>query len=325
MKLYKVNYSIFQLVNYGTAFKVEDKITLPVVKRKEKLNIDYLPSPDFLCNFTDLKMEKKFLSGVVKSIQVLYSQPWEIDSDIIFDTLQLETTNIKNTDERTKNLPKNTYNPAILYVEIFGELSPTPPNSNQNILIPNFNIYKNYYLTDYNSMKDYLEFILLKCSSKTIKGFYSSIPCWKKDSTFAEKYFSVYTVFILFNDDFTIKIDYPSDSLIYIELTTFDQLYIYEKSIFKEENLIDFNINNSKIIDYELEHFSEEYDIYSPKKTYRPKNGDYFKSIVFHLSNKTKIYLCVGNKRKDEILHTWQENNIEKNVLDKTKKNQLIF
>ena len=79
--------------------------------------------------------------------------------------------------------------------------------------------------------------------------------------------------------------------------------------IIKDANLFDFDCYGEYIVDYELNRFSDEYIIDPVYDTTRPDGGDYFKEIIFHLSNKKKICICAENAEADGYCDIWMENN----------------
>ena len=58
-------------------------------------------------------------------------------------------------------------------------------------------------------------------------------------------------------------------------------------------------MTNTRIEGYEIEKFSEEYEINPSTGTTRPKGGDYFKKITFKLSNGKKLCICAEDVEVD--------------------------
>ena len=67
------------------------------------------------------------------------------------------------------------------------------------------------------------------------------------------------------------------------------------------------------IIDYELNHFTDEYIINPSDDQTRPEGGDYFKEIIFHLDNEKKLCICPQNAETDGYCDIWMEIGNNKN------------
>ena len=67
------------------------------------------------------------------------------------------------------------------------------------------------------------------------------------------------------------------------------------------------NIEDTKIVDYELESFHDEYEINPSTGETRPEGGDYFKQISFILDNDNKLCICAEDSEVDGYCDTWVE------------------
>ena len=91
--------------------------------------------------------------------------------------------------------------------------------------------------------------------------------------------------YIMFENNMVLKFSYKFFSIIYMS-------YMDIKEVTENANFIlDLDIKNTKIIDYELERFNDAYIINPSEDSMRLEGGDYFKEIVFHLNNNKK--LCI--------------------------------
>ena len=70
---------------------------------------------------------------------------------------------------------------------------------------------------------------------------------------------------------------------------------------------LDLDVKDTRIEDFEIERFSEEYEINPSSGTVRPYGGDYFKKITFNLSNGKKLCICAEDSETDGYCDIWTE------------------
>ena len=174
----------------------------------------------------------------------------------------------------------------------------------------------NYYITDYKQMNEYMiEFMRLVKDKKIVKIISSSGLSWYERSEPRGKVYNTDAQnYIVFEDNTVLKFDYRWFSLIDIRLTEVECLHKNEQEWFvNSDMLLDLDYANSTIIDYELNHFTDEYIINPSDDQTRPEGGDYFKEIIFHLDNEKKLCICPQNAETDGYCDIWMENGNNKN------------
>ena len=67
------------------------------------------------------------------------------------------------------------------------------------------------------------------------------------------------------------------------------------------------NREDTKIVDYELESFHDEYEINPASGETRPEGGDYFKQISFILDDDNKLCICAEDSEVDGYCDVWVE------------------
>lgn len=170
-----------------------------------------------------------------------------------------------------------------------------------------------YYIDEFKTMNEFIKEFLIIIKDKKIKSFISiDSLCWTENRSFADK---VYDTdgdnYLIFDDDTILKFSYNFFSMIYVELTDVNSLNVKDaKAInLSKNNQFEFDCYGEAIVDYELNNFSDEYIIDPSYDTTRPEGGDYFKEIIFHLSNKKKLCICAENAEVDGYCNIWMENN----------------
>ena len=170
-----------------------------------------------------------------------------------------------------------------------------------------------YYIDEFKTMNEFIKEFLTIIKDKKIKAFISTDSlCWTEKCVFADKvYDTAGDNYLIFEDDTILKFGYNFFSMIYIELTDFNSLSDKEVEAINicKNNQFDFDCYDKTIVDYELNNFSDEYIIEPSNDITRPEGGDYFKEIIFHLSNKKKICFCAENAELDGYCDIWMENN----------------
>ena len=125
-----------------------------------------------------------------------------------------------------------------------------------------------------------------------------------------------------------IKAFIPTGTLLWFENNKFtDKIYVTDEPnylIFDDDMVLIFNYNcfsmididcyDVSIVDYELNKFTDEYIINPSTDETRPVGGNYFKEIIFHLSNEKKICICAEDAESDGYCDIWMENNNLKEI-----------
>lgn len=177
---------------------------------------------------------------------------------------------------------------------------------------------RNYYIDEYNTFNKYIKEFLSIIKDKKIKSF---IPMsglsWTEHKSFASKVYDTDQFnYLVFDDDIVLKFDYNWFSMIDIEVTNLKDLTASELEVIQTGENFDFDCYGETIIDYELNRFSDEYIIEPSSNKTRPDGGDYFKEIIFHLSNDKKICICPENAESDGYCNIWMENNNLKGIFN---------
>lgn len=177
-----------------------------------------------------------------------------------------------------------------------------------------------YYIDEYKTFNEYLKEFMNIVKDKKIKSFipFSGLS-WTTHSKFADKVYDTDDVnYLIFDDNTILKFNYNWFSMIDIELTQLDSLREAEIKGLEErkDEQFDFDCYGETIVDFELNRFNDEYIIEPSSDTIRPEVGDYFKEIIFHLSNGKKICICAENAEFDGYCDIWLENNSSKGVFN---------
>lgn len=177
-----------------------------------------------------------------------------------------------------------------------------------------------YYIDEYKTLNEFIKTFLILVKDKKIKSFipFSSLS-WNEKLSFANKVYDTDDVnYLIFDDNTVLKFDYNWFSMIDIEVSVLNSLREteIEKLKARENEQFDFDCYGETIVDYELNSFSDEYIIEPSSDTIRPEGGDYFKEIIFHLSNGKKICICAKNAESDGYCNIWMENNNLKGVFN---------
>lgn len=168
-----------------------------------------------------------------------------------------------------------------------------------------------YYIDEYKTFNEYLKEFLNIIKDKKIKSFIPmSSLSWSENYDFASKVYSTdLPNYLIFEDDTVLKFDYNWFSMIDIEITNLKCLRDSEIEAIKSGDNFDLDCYGETIKDFELNKFSDEYIIEPSSDTIRPDGGDYFKEIIFHLSNGKKICICAENAESDGYCNLWMEEN----------------
>lgn len=176
-----------------------------------------------------------------------------------------------------------------------------------------------YYIDEYKTLKIFLEKILKQVkNNKIIKIVSNSGISWSKSYDFSD---NVYTTenfnYIVFDDESVIKFRYNFFSIIDIWFTSIKYLKDEEIEVINNSDLLlELDCVEQKIVDLEINRFEDEYIIEPSSDTIRPAGGDYFKEIIFHLSNNKKLCICAENAESDGYCNIWIENNNLKGVFN---------
>lgn len=173
-----------------------------------------------------------------------------------------------------------------------------------------------YYIDEYKTFNEYLKEFLVIIKDKKIKSFISmSGLSWSENYDFASKVYDTdQPNYLIFDDDTVLKFDYNCFSMIDIKITSLKSLRDSEIEAITNGDNFEFDCYGESIIDFELNKFSDEYIIEPSSDTIRPDGGDYFKEIIFHLSNDKKICICAENAESDGYCDIWMENDNLKGI-----------
>ena len=165
---------------------------------------------------------------------------------------------------------------------------------------------KEYFITSYSQLSDYLKFVINDDKDKQIKYIFTN-GSNSKDGKMLDV-----DIFIVFDNDAILKIDYKFYGLMYIEYTWIQDLSLNDKEYNNENYYLNLNVSNARIESFEIERFVGKYEINSSLGIVRPDNGDYFKKITFKLSNGNNLCICAENAEEDGYCDIWTEDNTEK-------------
>ena len=176
-----------------------------------------------------------------------------------------------------------------------------------------------YYIDEYNTFNEFMKSFIETIKDKKIIRFISSSGLsWNgRPDPRGKVYDTDEPNYLVFDDATVLKFDYNWFSMIDIKLTNVESLRDSEQEMLKKDDLnFDMDCYNYYIIDYELNHFSDEYIINPSTDQTRPAGGDYFKEIILHLDNKKKICICPQNAETDGYCDIWMEDNNKKNIFN---------
>lgn len=170
-----------------------------------------------------------------------------------------------------------------------------------------FSFGQEYYLTNYNELNEYLKFIINDDSDKQIKYIFTNDSLNWRETDNGKEYSIFLELFIVFDNDAVLRINYNFYSLMYVRYMWIQNLNIQEKEFDNDNFKLDLDVKNARIEDFEIERFSEEYEINPSSGTVRPDGGDYFKKITFNLSNGKKLCICAEDSETDGYCDIWIE------------------
>ena len=170
-----------------------------------------------------------------------------------------------------------------------------------------FSFGQEYYLTNYNELNEYLKFIINDDSDKQIKYIFTNDSLNWRETDNGKEYSIFPELFIVFDNDAVLRINYNFYSLMYVRYMWIQNLNIQEKEFDNDNFKLDLDVKNARIEDFEIERFSEEYEINPSSGTVRPDGGDYFKKITFNLSNGKKLCICAEDSETDGYCDIWIE------------------
>lgn len=171
----------------------------------------------------------------------------------------------------------------------------------------NFDFEKEYYLTTYNEINEYINSILNDDENKQIKYIFTNGSLgWRKLNN-SKKYSLDSEIYIVFDNDSILRVDYKFYGLLYARHMWIQNLNKQEKEFNNDNYKLELDIANSRIDGYEIERFSEEYEINPSTGTSRPHGGDYFKKITLNLSNNKKLCICAEDAEVDGYCEIWVE------------------
>lgn len=166
-----------------------------------------------------------------------------------------------------------------------------------------------YYIDEYKTFNEYIkEFIIMIRDKNIIKFIPTSGLVWRQRAYSDKVYDTDLPNYLVFEDNTILVFDYNVFSMIDIKLTSYECLNKDEKEIIDNQESFDFDCYGETIVDYELNRFEDEYIIEPSGDTIRPAGGDYFKELIFHLSNSKKICICAENAETDGYCDIWMEN-----------------
>lgn len=168
-----------------------------------------------------------------------------------------------------------------------------------------FEFGQEYYLTTYSEISEYLKNMISDDENKQIKYIFTNGPLMWRDIDNAKRYSLDSDIYIVFDNDSVLRIDYKFYSLVYISHMWIQNLNIREKEFNNDEFKLDLDCKNSRIDGMKIERFSEEYEINPASGTIRPDGGDYFKNIIFELSNGKQLCICAEASENDGYCDIW--------------------
>ena len=170
-----------------------------------------------------------------------------------------------------------------------------------------FSFGQEYYLTNYNELNEYLKFMINDDSNKQIKYIFTNDSLNWRETENGKEYSIFPELFIVFDNDAVVRINYNFYSLMYVRYMWIQNLNIQEKEFDNDNFKLDLDVKDTRIEDFEIERFSEEYEINPSSGTVRPDGGDYFKKITFNLSNGKKLCICAEDSETDGYCDIWTE------------------
>ncbi len=172
-----------------------------------------------------------------------------------------------------------------------------------------FDFDEEYYLTNYNELVEYLNFLLEDDKNKKIKYIFTDGGFTYQNLNVGKKYELSSDFFIVFDNDTVLKINYNFYGLMYIKYMWIQNLNLQQRECNKDEFKLDLEVANSSIESFYVESFSEAYEINAATGTMRPE-GDYFKKIELKLSNQSYLCICPEDAEFDGYCEIWTENDI---------------
>ena len=170
-----------------------------------------------------------------------------------------------------------------------------------------FSFGQEYYLTNYNELNEYLKFMINDDSNKQIKYIFTNDSLNWRETENGKEYSIFPELFIVFDNDAVVRINYNFYSSMYVRYMWIQNLNIQEKEFDNDNFKLDLDVKDTRIEDFEIERFSEEYEINPSSGTVRPDGGDYFKKITFNLSNGKKLCICAEDSETDGYCDIWTE------------------
>ncbi len=174
-----------------------------------------------------------------------------------------------------------------------------------------FKFGQEYYLTNYEEMNEFLKFVLNDDKDKRIKYIFLNSGLTWSDTNHGKRYDTLSDVFIVFDNDAVLKINYLFYSLMYIEYTWLQNIPRRDKEYNNDNFKLELDVANTSIENFSIERFSESYEIDPSSCAVRPE-GDYFKKIILKLSNGSNLCICAQDSESDGYCDIWVENTIEK-------------
>ncbi len=165
---------------------------------------------------------------------------------------------------------------------------------------------KEYFITSYSQLSDYLNFFINDDEDKQIKYIFTN-GSNSKDGEMIDT-----DIFIAFDNDTILKINYKFYSLMYIEYMWIQNLSLNDKEYNNENFYLDLDVSNARIEGFEIGRLVGEYEINPSSGTVRPDNEDYFKKVTFKLSNGNNLCICAEDAISDGYCDIWIEDSIEK-------------
>lgn len=166
-----------------------------------------------------------------------------------------------------------------------------------------------YFITNYSELVDYLNFFINYDREKKIKYIFTNGSSNRTGKMLDTE------IFIAFDNDTILKIDYKFYSLMYVRYMWTQSLN--EKEYNNNDYILDLDVSNVKIEDFEIEQFTGEYEINPSEGTLRPDNTLYFRKIVFKLSNGKNLCICAEDTQSDGYCDIWLENMYQNFCLNK--------
>lgn len=159
-----------------------------------------------------------------------------------------------------------------------------------------------YFITNYSELVDYLNFFINYDREKKIKYIFTNGSSNRTGKMLDTE------IFIAFDNDTILKIDYKFYSLMYVRYMWTQSLN--EKEYNSNNYILDLDVSNVKIENFEIEQFTGEYEINPSEGTLRPDNTLYFRKVVFKLSNEKNLCICAEDTQNDGYCDIWVESNI---------------